>query len=282
MNRAEMRTAVYQNLQETSTNTNFGTTNVNAALARAWEQIWKYNNIKWEWLITETILYNPCTTVASTSTETTLNATAVTNMDAGQWLYVIDGNVYERVKIDEINETIVTLVSPGLANSYAARCKVIGNHIFMPDDFYQLIDIFWENITETSQTIGKIEWKNAIEFFKDYPRINTEGDPSEYMFEDDSVIIYPLPDSDNDYRFNVRYLKKPDDLADATEPEMPERYHDLIVTFATAELCKQDGNFNKFSLYGKDFASKFKAMVNEFAPKVHEEFNMKIKYGRRR
>lgn len=68
------------------------------------------------------------------------------------------------------------------------------------------------------------------------PEMNETGTPEYFFLSDNTVSVYPLNTTDT---IAVRYIEVPDELDDdADVPDVPERYHELIVDGAVIRCYK--------------------------------------------
>src|SRR5574343_138309 len=242
MNRAQMRTRVYDLINEASSNTHYSATVINSALEDAWKRIWKDASFNWDWVKSETVKTNGYTTVAASSTGTSLTITSPTNFADEMWVHVSDGVIYERTQIKTFDDVgaggYVQTVSPSLLNTYASGDTVYSNHIASPTDFNKAISVFARKIVSSTNYEALLEWENEDAFFKDHPYIGDYGTPEKYCVNGTNMYIYPLPDAA--WTFYIKYIKIPAVLADATEPDIPVQYQDLIVQYAVISLLAQD------------------------------------------
>jgi hypothetical protein len=75
---------------------------------------------------------------------------------------------------------------------------------------------------------------NIVDFDKALPNANDNGVPMYYtLFGEDKIQFYPIPDQV--YTINYRYKKRlPDLSADADTPQLPKKWHELLVHGALA------------------------------------------------
>ena len=248
MNRLEMRATFFNLVKEVDGNNHYNTTEVNEALGRAWDNLWKMSSFNYDWIKAETVKTNGYTTVAATSTGTSLTITSPTNFADEMWVHVSDGTIYERTQIKTFDDGAaggyVQTVSPALLHSYASGDVVYSNHLQMPTDFNKPLSVFARKIVSSVNTEQTLDWVTEDSLFKEYPYINTYGTPEKYYVNGQNLFIYPLPDAA--WTFYIKYLKIPSALSDSADPEIPEHYHSLIVYMAADELLSLDrGRLNE-------------------------------------
>lgn len=255
MNRSDMRTLFYGKIQETSSNSMFSSTLVNLYLQEAWYKIYTWKNTVWDWLVTETNITMPYTTVSSSSTGTTLNVTSNSNFVAGQYIHVKEGNVVERVRIQTVATGVLTLVSPGLVNTYTTAATVHCNYIAVPTGLMNFLTLTNIKTTEDDVTTNNIERTDWRTLQEKSPLITNIGAPQYYTVKNGYMIFSPLPDYA--YKINISYLKMGTDLADETSPELPVQYHKYIVDYAIAVALKSNVNNQILIQLGSLYESEF-------------------------
>lgn len=280
MNRSTMRAIALIKLNETSSNTSFSSTNLNYFLDEAWEHIYTYNNIKWDWLMKRSYITNPYTTVSASSTGTTLKVTANTNIVAGNYLYVISGNVYEEVSVSNAATTTLTLTSPGLTNTYTSG-TVSGHVLALPTDLGQIVEIKAIKINSSDMDIGELKPVNIENLFDEIP-FQSSSIPDRYAKLGSKIYLYPIPDAI--YTYQLLYLPIPYGLGgsagtdDTYVCELPTCYQNLIVDYALYLAFKSDkANQNSATLaqdYRQSFELGFQNLIanNTFSP--NKKFRM--------
>lgn len=74
------------------------------------------------------------------------------------------------------------------------------------------------------------------------PEMNETGTPEYFFLSDNTLSVYPLNTTDT---IAVRYIEVPDEMtADANEPDVPERYHELIVDGAVIRCYKSSDEWD--------------------------------------
>lgn len=275
MNRAEIRSLVYSLIGQVQSNTNYDSDYINLQIKEGYQTICSWSDNAWEWLIEETKIKNPYTTVSSASTGTTLVATSTDNMYENQKVYVSDGNIYEEVKISSITEGTLTLTGAGLTGTYPSDSYIIGRHLILPSDFREIINCKAEYVSGTNQIFYILKRSTEQEIDENHPIITTISTPTHYFIRNagsggySGLFIYPLPDAA--WNFEIKYIKTPADLTDATSPVLPLRYHETIAYYTAVNMLKSDPRSRgswQISAWEKHFLFLLNQMNNENQKKI--------------
>lgn len=272
MNRADMRTNALYKLQEITGNTAFDANRLNEWLQEGWRNIYSRNNMLWKFLRKNTLLMNVYTTVSAESSDDELNVDSTTGMFDGQEIYVSDSIVYEKNYIDMEIITSPLSLQYDLVNTYEEDDLVISNQIALPADFRQILSIVAEKIDGSSQETVLLKRIDETDISS---VITSKGTPDSYYVLNGYLYVYPLPDEA--WRFHVSYISKGTDLADATSPELPVDYHDIIVDYAIAQALFSDRTNPQQTGLASYYENKFEKRLRELS--FNNTFNPDMKYS---
>jgi len=276
MTLTEMLASFYLKINESSTNTRFSSAFVTELLNEGYKKICQFRNIPWNWLIDTAKMTCVYTTVATSSTSTTLNVTSHTNIFDDQWLMVTDDDIYERVKVDDSSiDGSVTLDSDfPLVNTWAADNYVLSGQLELPSDFRSAISLRAEDLESDSQDIVTLTKVSKREFDVVYNWKNSSGTPTYYYIDSSHLYIYPLPD--DNWNIWMDYIIMPSDLSAGSDtPAMPTMYHQMLVGFAVANALLSDTRAMNQAASGqaKYYLDKFHRDLSEMAADHNNQWN---------
>lgn len=180
MNFSELQTAFYDRFSENATSSRFNATKVKSWLNEGYRillsEIKKNDTDK---VIRRTNVYTLCSDAGS-STGTTLYVDSVSGMQKGQYLVVSDETHFETVQIASISALTVTLVSPGLVNTYTDGDYVASNQIWLPGNFLSLHSIIVEDITSTDHSANVLNQSSQIQMETNTGYINSKAMPTNF------------------------------------------------------------------------------------------------------
>lgn len=92
------------------------------------------------------------------------------------------------------------------------------------------------------------------------PSMDDAGTATHWYLDGNSLRVYPL---DTTSSLSVRYLKVPTDLsADASSPDMPARFHDLIVDGAVYRALKDDDEYENAAALRQMWGTGLQSMAD--------------------
>lgn len=184
MNFLELQTAFYDRFSESISNSRFNTTKVKSWLNEGYRiilsEIKKNDNDK---CVKRTNVYTLCSD-AGTSTGTTLYVDSNAGMQKAQFLVVSDGaDKFEQVQISSISGNTITLVSPGLVNSYTDGDYVASNQLWLPGNYNQIYSIICEELTTTAHSAAMLPRSTQIQTEVVNPIITSMAKPTSYYID---------------------------------------------------------------------------------------------------
>lgn len=183
MNFQELQTEFYSRFSESSTNSRFNTTRAKAWLNEGYRiilsEIKKNDNDK---CVIRKNVYTLCSD-AGTSTGTTLYVDSVSGMQKAQYLIVSDGTNYERVQIASFSGNTITLVPPGLVNSYTDGDYVSSNQIWLPGNYNAIYTITCEELSTTAHTGVILNQTSQTQMEIANPIIQSRAMPTSYCID---------------------------------------------------------------------------------------------------
>lgn len=181
MNLSELIAKFHQDIREPSSNTRFNSTEVTSWLNEGYKKLLLHFDLQdTEREVLRTNVYTNCSD-AGTSTGTTLYVDSVAGMTVGQCLYVWGDTTMERVYIASISSLTVTLVSPGLVNSYTDGDYVASNQVWLPVNYSNIIAVTFEESTTTEHSVYPLKPQTQQhQIFKEGTTLQAYGQPTHY------------------------------------------------------------------------------------------------------
>lgn len=261
MNLTTLLSTIRTQLFKDSTSQGYSDAQILLQINQGYQKIWDAKD--WLWSLADTSVNLYYTTVSSTSTGTTLNAITGTGALPNQQVIVSDGENTETVIVASVILNTITLVYPGLLNSYAADSIISSMSIAKPAGFNKFVEVMTLNNDNQAlySRLTPISWKD-INFCYANKMV---GVPTYYCEDISSIKIYPPPNSDA-YSVTLRYKKDLTELSLATptgSPIFPTSYHNLLVFYACAQLQLQEERINGYNLFMSEFERGIQKMLSD-------------------
>lgn len=104
----------------------------------------------------------------------------------------------------------------------------------LPDDFARVY-----SLTDSEGTSPL--WALTVPEFDDLPS-SSSGRPTNYVIDRPDIKFYPTPDAA--YSLQLRYYQTPTEMtADDDEPEIPEDYQHVLVSYALARCYRRENDY---------------------------------------
>ena len=128
----DLKAKIWKSRQETSTNSVFTEAELVDIINEAQQEICDVQ--PWRFLETKQNYTCVSTTIGASSTGTALVGTSTQGLHRPRWIIVTDETNYESVQISSVDSaTGITLVSPGLTNTYTSGYIILENNFFPHD-----------------------------------------------------------------------------------------------------------------------------------------------------
>lgn len=267
MTLTELLADFYSKARETSSNTFFTSANVTNWLNEGYYDL--LARVNWPFLQREVIKTPVYTTFTSYNSGTlTIVVGSASNMFAGQYLWVQEGDVIERVTISSISGTSIVVESPGLVYTFTTSAIVASGHVQGVASSDGIVQVEYEYVTASDRKGECLTLINDDDFRKEHSRIETVSTPTHYYIMGkttgdtaDNIILYPIPDSAS-YRIRVFYRTRPSVLSGASDsPVFPAIYHHLLTYYALSIGVAIDGDLELAGRYYNIYSTKRERMV---------------------
>ncbi len=145
------------------------------------------------------------------------------------------------------------VVSNSLLQKTATSATVAGTFEYnLPTDIFKL-----HSVSVDGQTLAIRSIQNSQQVLDDIPVGNTKGHPETVYVWAGKMSFFPAPDAA--YTIKVYYTCMPTNIvyADPTWTpnlfDVPESYHNRIVTYCLAQVALQDDDHNKYQVLMQEF-----------------------------
>ncbi len=140
-----------------------------------------------------------------------------------------------------------------------------GRHVYRPTTLHD--PVAGAGDERPLDEIGYAAWRER------YDRgAQTEGRPVHYCIAPDQTIRFG-PTPDRTYKARGEYRKAPQELAsNGEEPDMPARFHNIIVDRAIILIDEHDGAVNDLAGAIRSFSEKLNAMQRDLLPDISTAF----------
>jgi len=174
---ANLRSSILAELRESTDNSAFTSAEILRFINNAHSFI--YHSYEWSFRNKTNTQYSiSALTTSSTSPGVTVAVSSVNGMTVGDKIYITDGQHQEEVQVASISTLTLTLVSPGVVNTYASGSKIYTSHIFSPYDCQSINNI---NISNTTGTSSKLAYSDQATLQLVSPSITFSSIPSNYI-----------------------------------------------------------------------------------------------------
>lgn len=116
---------------------------------------------------------------------------------------------------------------------------------------------------------GQIPWVSYDQWMNTYDiGVHDENRPTCWTISPANELLFG-PTPDKEYKIRGGYRKTPQELsADTDEPEMPSRFHDVIIAEAISMMSRSDEVAETFITYKGQYDRLRHALVNDQTPSV--------------
>lgn len=143
---------------------------------------------------------------------------------------------------------------------HAESSAVAGQSAYdLPVDFISMRRVTYDNMVLRESTLEDAD--------RDLPARDTggyTGTPILYYIYDYKLYVLPTPTTPGTGNIDIWYTRYPVSLInDEDNPEIPAKYHELMVRYAFARAVEQDENFTVSTMLSKDYNDMIVEAKNE-------------------
>lgn len=129
------------------------------------------------------------------------------------------------------------------------------NEYPLPDDFARLHSL---TTPSTNTPLTSI----TVDEFDTFPVTNSSGTPTAFTIDRPNVKFYPAPDGE--HTFQMRYYRSPVAMTDdEDEPELPEDYHYLLVTYSLYRCFRRENDYEAAQFHQAEFERELAEMTGD-------------------